>query len=72
MSELRREIKEYVDILPESKLPALKQLLTLITDEPLIIETDLTDEEKAIITEGMEEYKNGGFIPLDEVRRMFQ
>ena len=69
MSELRQEIKDYVDIISDSKLPALKQLLTLITDEPLIIETDLTDEEKAIIAQGMEEYKQGGFISLDDVRK---
>ena len=69
MSELRKEIKDYVDILPDSKLPALKQLLTLISDEPLIIESDLTDEEKLIIAQGMEEYKKGGFISLEEAKK---
>ena len=69
MSELRKEIKDYVDIVPEAKLPALKQLLYLITDEPLIIETDLTDEEKQIIAEGMEEYKRGTFISLEDVKK---
>ena len=70
MSELREEIKNYVDIIPDSKLSALRQLLVLITDEPLVYETDLTDEEREIIAQGMEEYKNGGFIPLDEVKKM--
>lgn len=72
MSELRQEIKNYVDIIPDYKLPALKQLLTLITDEPLVIETDLTDEEKTIIAASMEEYKKGGFISLEDAKRMLQ
>ena len=29
------------------------------------IETNLTDEEKDIIRQGREDYKNGGYIPLD-------
>ena len=66
---MRDEINNYVDIVPDRKLEALKQLLTLITDEPLIIETDLTDEEREIIAQGMEEYKRGGFISLEEAKR---
>lgn len=31
------------------------------------LETDLTDEEKAIIRAGREEYKKGEFIPLSEI-----
>jgi len=33
----------------------------------LVIETNLTDEEKAIIIKGREEYKIGGFVPLESV-----
>ena len=36
-------------------------------DEPLVIETDLTDEEKEIIRQGEEDYKLGGYIPLCEL-----
>lgn len=67
MSEIRKEIHEYIDCLSENELAALKPILTLLVDEPLIIETDLTDEEKAIIAEGMEEYKKGGFVPLETI-----
>ena len=33
-------------------------------EEPFIIETDLTEEEKEDIRQGREEYKKGTFIPL--------
>lgn len=32
-----------------------------------IIETDLTEEEKAIIKAGWEEYEKGGFVPLESI-----
>jgi hypothetical protein len=32
-----------------------------------MIETDLTDEEKAIIQAGREERSAGGFVPLDSI-----
>ena len=67
MSELRKEIHEYIDYLSENELKAIKPILTLLTNEHLIIETDLTDEEREIITAGMEEYKKGGFVPLESI-----
>jgi hypothetical protein len=45
VSALRREIKNYIDFIPDDKLQALKPILSLLTEE-LIIETDLTEEEK--------------------------
>jgi len=41
----------------------------IIDDESIIIETDLTDDERAIIKKGMAEYRAdpNSFIPLDEV-----
>ena len=51
------KVLEYIDELPDMKLEALRPLLRLlITDEPLIIETDLTEEEKAWIEDGRREY----------------
>ena len=64
MSELRAEVLEYIDNLSDYKLAALKPILTLLVDEPLVIETDLTDEEKEIIRQGREEYKKGGYVSL--------
>lgn len=69
MSEIRKEVHSFIDILPDEKLAALKPILTLLVDnEPLIIETDLTDEERAIIAQGREEYAQGGYVSLDSIQ----
>lgn len=67
MSELRAEVLGYIDLLPDSKLEALRPILRLLTNDVAIVETDLTDEEKEIIRAGREEYKTGGYIPLNEL-----
>ena len=67
MSELRAEVLEYIDLLPDSKLEALRPILRLLTNDAMIVENNLTDEEKEIIREGRIEYKAGGYIPLDEL-----
>ena len=64
MSEIRAEVQEYIDNLSDKKLAALKPILTLLIDEPLVFETDLTDEEKEIIRQGEEEYKKGEYVSL--------
>lgn len=64
MSEVRQEVMDCIDQLPDSKLEALRPILRLLTSETIVVETDLTDEEKAIIRAGREEYKKGGYIPL--------
>ena len=46
MSELRKEVQDCIDRLPDSKLEALRPLLRLLTDDEIAVETDLTDEEK--------------------------
>lgn len=67
MSEVRAEVLEYIDLLPDSKLEALRPILRLLINDTPIVETDLTDEEKEIIRAGREEYKAGAYIPLDEL-----
>ena len=68
MTAIRREVLEYINDIPDSKLEALKPLLTLLMeDTTMVIETDLTDEEKTIIRNGREEYKQGNFIGLDTI-----
>lgn len=67
MSALRQEVQCFIDSLSESKLEALRPLLTLLADESVVIETDLTDEEKDIIRQGREEYAKGGFVQLETV-----
>jgi len=69
MSELRDELHRYIDTVPDKKLVALKPLLTLLSneDDELIIETDLTDEERKIVARGWEDYKAGRFVSLESI-----
>jgi hypothetical protein len=67
---IRQEIKNYIDDISESKLLALKPLLFALADESVIIERDLTAEERALIVQGMAEYESNpdSFIPLDSIK----
>lgn len=67
MSEVRKEVLECIDKIPDSKLEALRPILRLLTNDAPMIETDLTEEEKEIIRAGREEYKAGGYIPLTDI-----
>lgn len=64
MSPIRQEVQGYISLLPDFQLEALKPLLTMLLNDSSIVETDLTDEEKAIIREGREEYARSGGVPL--------
>jgi hypothetical protein len=68
---LRDELHTYIDALPERSLPALKPLLSLLVEPSYTIETDLTDEETALIEDGMAEYQSdpSSFTPWAKVRR---
>ena len=72
MSALRQEIQDYIDIMPDNKLEALKPLLIMLSadEESFIIETDLTDEEREIIAQGRDRYARdpGSFVSLDSVK----
>ena len=66
MNALRKQISSYISNIPDRKLKALKPLLkSMAEEEDFIIETDLTEEEKAIIAEGRIEYQKGTFLPFD-------
>ena len=65
MTAIRKEIMGYIADIPDSKLEALRPLLTLLIDDAIVVETNLTADEKAIIRKGREEYQQGGFVPLD-------
>ena len=67
MSALKKEIQDYINVLPDSALMALKPLLTLLMSEEPIIETDLTTEERDIILRGREEYAKGGYVSLADI-----
>jgi len=67
MSPIRQELHGYIDMLPDLQLEALKPIFTILVDEPLIIETDLTEEEKEIIRQGREEAARGTYVPWSQV-----
>jgi hypothetical protein len=71
MSDIRTEVHALIDALPERALYALRPLLSFLAETgPLIIETDLTDEERAIIAEGDRLFKEHPetFVPLESIR----
>ena len=65
MTAIRKEIMDYIDDIPDSKLEALMPILTLLAEDVVVVETNLTNEEKDIIRQGREEYKKVGFVPLN-------
>ena len=66
MSALQKELTGYIRNIPNSKLIVLQPLLkSLAQDDDFIIETDLTDEEKAIMAQGRKEREKGGYLPFD-------
>lgn len=67
MSAIRQEVLNCIDNIPDSKLEALKPILTILVNDTINIETDLTDDEKKIIAEGREDYKQGNFINLNSI-----
>lgn len=66
---VRQEIHTYIDDIPESKLIALKPLLFALADEAIVIELDLTDEERSMIAKGLKEYETNpdSFRPIVEI-----
>jgi len=67
---LRQEIYACIDDISESKLIALKPLLVALADDSVVIEYDLTDEERAEIAEVIAEYRTspGSFTLLDDLK----
>jgi hypothetical protein len=70
ITALRSELKSIIDTMPERSLYALKPLLSVLSIDPVIIETDLTVEEKAIIEAGEKEFQKHPetFVPLESIR----
>jgi hypothetical protein len=66
---LRSELKNIIDFMPEKHLSALKPILTALSVDPVIIETDLTPEEKAITEAGEREYAlhPESFVRLEDI-----
>ena len=68
MSVIRDEILNYISNIPDSKLTALKPILTLLADETIVVDTNLTDKEKDLILQGREEYRLVPFVHLSEIQ----
>jgi hypothetical protein len=67
---MRQELHTYIDRIPETTLPALEPLLSFFANiNRPVIETNLTDDEKATIREGRAEYKAHPetFVPLSAI-----
>jgi hypothetical protein len=67
IATVRQELHNLIDALPERNLYALKPLLSILVNDRVVIETDLTAEEKEIIAKGREHYRKHpeDFVPLD-------
>ena len=67
----RQRLHDYIDAMPDYGLPIVEPILAHFADEPLIIETNLTSEEKTIIQEGRKERKEHpeSFITLAEYKK---
>jgi len=73
---VRRELKNYIDAIPESNLEIVRPMLSFLAgnqaaNRPLVIETNLTAEEKAVVKAGRKERKEHpeNFTPWRNVRR---
>jgi hypothetical protein len=66
---LRKELHTFLDMIPERNLYALKPLLTVLADEPIVIETDLTNEEHELIEESVQRFHADptGFVSLENI-----
>ena len=66
---IRQEIHNYIDDMPESKLIILRPLLYALADESIVIEQNLTEEERFLVAQGMAAYESDpdGFISLQNV-----
>ena len=56
---IRRELKRYIDAIPENNLEIIRPMLSFLAgnqaNEPLVIETNLTADEKAVVKAGRKE-----------------
>jgi len=66
---VRKKLHTFIDALPDYSLAAVEPLLSYLADEPLIVETDLTTEEQAIIAEGDRHFEEHpeDFVPLKSI-----
>ena len=71
LQSLRLELHGFLDRIPSKRLAALKPLLADLAEDDYIIETDLTDEERILLAEGVNEYEKNpaSFITIEEYKK---
>jgi hypothetical protein len=69
-TSLRQELHTYIDVIPDRNLYALKPILAILAEPAYILETNLTDEERAIIADGDREFEEHpeNFVPLERIK----
>ena len=72
MTALREEIIEYVESIPEEKLPALKSILLILSTESTTVlekltDEDLSDEEREAFIKAELEFKCGETHDFEEL-----
>ena len=69
---VRQELHSLINTMPERKLNALRPLFDVLVenDDTIVIETDLTDEEHALIEEGVKHYYKHpeDFVSLESIK----
>jgi hypothetical protein len=69
---VRQELHSLINTMPERKLNALRPLFDVLVDDDdnVFIETDLSDEEYALIEEGVKHYHEHpeDFVPLENIK----
>jgi hypothetical protein len=68
---IRQELHTYIDVIPDRNLYALKPILSILAEPAYILETSLTEEERAIIAAGDREFEEHpeNFVPLESISR---
>jgi hypothetical protein len=73
MTALRKQMHEYIDNIPESKLLILKPLFHLVSEEVVYVEPisfgDLEEDEKAAVIQGRKDYEEGLYTDFEDVLR---
>ncbi|GHU43181.1 hypothetical protein FACS1894190_13380 [Spirochaetia bacterium] len=67
---IRKELHAFIDTMPDGNVYALKPLFTILSESAYSIETDLTDEEHALIAASVKHYHEHPetFVTLDSLK----
>jgi hypothetical protein len=68
-AKLRQDLHSFIDTMPDRNLQALWPIVSILAEPEYAIETDLTDEEHALIEESVKRYHvdPSSFVPLESL-----